>query len=485
MTDKLFDSFIKSKLEQYDSGAPMHVWERMKKDEDDEPAGFLFWILKNKYLLLSLLLIIGVSAGGYLFIRNDKQEPAAIINPLKKQSASAEDVSNQAAGNNESVNTSSASVLQNSLQEETKNPTGNYGTQKPELSERKESPRSAVQTFATTNVKANHTSSTLKYPSKRKRIAATATVRELKDNNHVNSETVQPSNSEMHGLPLAGHMGKARLLPLFQNGVVAMPDNKPSCPTINGPRRKELFLELYAGPDYNVRSLTSSVAPATYITERNNNENYRTSFSAGIRLVKNLGEKSLIKTGINYSQINERLRIVAENSKQFTQVITIRTVVRSPGDTLFVRDTMFFEQNGTRYRTTYNRYRFIDIPLIFSYEFGNPELMHFSVNAGPVFNVVSFYGGEVLDTTYKPMRISTSTGSNANNWRSNIGIGLFASVSMYKRYNDRIHLFAEPYVRYNLNPVTQAGSNIKQRYFITGMQLGIRYNLTAPGQRYR
>ncbi len=483
MTDKLFDSFIKSKLESYDSGAPMHVWERIKKDDDDDPKGFFFWMWKNKYLLLSGMLLVA-TATGYWLKSYSKQDSTVAKSDSKNNSIITNHQVKPASPSN-GLNTSTSELNNNTSQPKTINQVlliENNTNEKP----------SGFQQTTGGSLNANASVSTNGiFTAERKQLKANALkagsgkTKNQKENSADPLQDVQLPNAAEHSLSLAGNFAKPKRFPLFEFGNIALPQNKPSCPTINGPRRRELFLEVYAGPDYNVRSLTSTVAPNAYLSERENNENYRTSFSAGVRLVKNLGEKTLIKTGVNYSQINERLRIVTENSKQLTQVITIRTVVRSPGDTLFVRDTMFFEQNGTRYRTTYNRYRFIDVPLIFSYEFGNPELLHFSVNAGPVFNITSFYSGEVMDTSYKTNRISTGSGSNPYNWRNNIGIGIFTSVSMYKRFNDRIHLFAEPYMRYNLNPVTQAGSSIKQRYFITGMQLGIRYNLTPPGQRYR
>jgi hypothetical protein len=234
-----------------------------------------------------------------------------------------------------------------------------------------------------------------------------------------------------------------------------------------------------------MRSFSNPSDLNNYIAKRRTTEDNRNGFSAGIRLAKNIGEKTVIKAGVNYSQINERLRIINENEKQLTQIITIRTVIRAPGDTLFIRDTTYFEQNGTRYRTTHNRYRFIDLPIIFSYEFGNPEILAFSVNAGTVFNITSFYHGEVLDTTFTPVKISTAKGSGANNWRSNIGIGVFASFAVYKRINERLQIFGEPYFRYNFKPVTQNTNIVNQRYSTSGMQLGIRYNLYSGRQRYR
>ena len=56
MTDKLFDDFFKKKLEDHDSGAPMHVWEKVRRElhEDDDDKGIIWW--RNPLWLIALFL---------------------------------------------------------------------------------------------------------------------------------------------------------------------------------------------------------------------------------------------------------------------------------------------------------------------------------------------------------------------------------------------------------------------------------------------
>ncbi|MBS4065827.1 MAG: hypothetical protein KGZ74_14810 [Chitinophagaceae bacterium] len=482
MTDKLFDSFIKSKLEHYDSGAPMHVWERIKNDKDRKPKGFFFW--RNRYiLLLAGLFLTGITS--YILL-NNKEAVATMATTTTAgvEKTKQEKLPNEPAatlqqpistqGKNESSSTNEATSTHTPSTQSTPSNTS--------VTNQSSSDHTKTSVFVqnnNTNLNGGVSSISLSLTKNKQGSLFTSVNAPGVKSNLVNS------SEQEQVLSIAGFSRNDNTMPKFRLGNISMPQNKPTCPTINGPRRRDFYLEAYVSPDYNIRTISAGDTSDFYIKERNETEKYRTSFSTGVRLVKNLGEKTLLKAGVNYTQINERLRIVSENSKQLTQIITIRTVVRSPGDTLFVRDTMYYEQTGTRYRTTYNRFRFIDVPVIFSYEFGDPELMHFAVNAGPVFNIVSFYNGEVLDTSYRPLSISTKSGNNVNNWRNNIGLGMFASISIFKKLNDRIHLFGEPYVRYNFNPVTQQNNFIKQSYLITGMQLGIRYNFIPPGQRYK
>jgi len=490
MTDKLFDDFVKDKLGQHNSGAPMHVWERIREKEKDNKKGFFFF----KRFWLTGIVLLTLSGMVYLswdsVIKHSNQEKLLTTTTEQNNTNNSNQTSTIAQTENDQ-NKAGLSATNNNTVLEKQDNENTLLTQGP-----------VQQTEAGKNepVGINNTShSDVAAPLKIKK-QSNALIKE--NNAEINSQQkiqADKTGNLIHSPVQSSEQTAAKEFVLsftnmaayrnslkdFRIGNVPQRTVGPSCPTVNGPRRNDLYIEVYGSPDYTMRSFSNSANLNNYIAQRRTSEDNRNGFSAGVRIAKNIGEKTLLKAGVNYSQINERLKIVNENEKQITQIITIRTVIRTPGDTLFIRDTTYFEQTGTRYRTTYNRYRFIDIPVIFSYEFGNPEILAFSVNAGPVFNVVSFYRGEVLDTTFNPVKISTAKGSGPNNWRSNIGISVFASFAVYKRVNERLQIFAEPYFRYNFKPVTQSTNFVNQRYTTTGMQLGIRYNLFNEKQRYR
>lgn len=491
MTDQLFDDFVKGKLEHYDSGAPMHVWERIREKEKDDRKGFFFF---RRFLLAGILLLT-LTGIGYFAAKQVKNNETT--NAAAQPSATSIDASKQKANSN--------NHQQNNPVDQSTTP-GNNSTTASEKQTENNQHSTPVTSTITKNETTVHnqltgfTANTKTASSKNKvfanrlfnRTSKQKSIKQInqqpaKDNVAANDD---PSVTNQQTQPQYKRLDLANAIKKFAAGNLhpaSIPYNvkQPGCPTVNGPVRNDLYIEVYGSPDYTLRTFSNTSVYDNYVTERRTVENNRNGFSAGVRIVKNIGEKFLIKGGVNYSQINERLHLINYNEKQLTQVITIRTVIRAPGDTLFIRDTTYFEQTGTRYRTTYNRYRFIDIPVIFSYEFGNPEILSFSVNAGPVFNITSFYKGSVLDTAYSPVQISTSKGNGPNNWRSNIGVGVFASFSIYKPVGNRLQLFAEPYFRYNLRPVTQSSNFVVQRYSVSGMQLGLRYNLHSGRQRYR
>ncbi|MBI1783313.1 MAG: hypothetical protein HYR66_18415, partial [Sphingobacteriales bacterium] len=223
--------------------------------------------------------------------------------------------------------------------------------------------------------------------------------------------------------------------------------------------------------------------PSEYIDTRKQAEKSQVGFSAGVRIAKNIGERFILKTGFNYSQINEHLKFINTQDVKTVTVITTRTVT-SGGQTVTISDTTTVTQIGTSYYNYYNRYRTIDLPLILSYEFGNSRNLSVAISAGPIFNLTSWYSGKILDTSFRLVDINTSGTQGVNAWKKNIGMGLYGSLSISKRLNDQMQLFFEPYIRYNFKPVNINETIVKQKYMTTGLQVGIRYNLFHNRQRY-
>ena len=221
------------------------------------------------------------------------------------------------------------------------------------------------------------------------------------------------------------------------------------------------YFELYGGPDYAFRSF-SDTGNSAYLQKRKESTRFASAFSAGMRYTKVFSNGMSFRTGFNYSQINETFRY---NEGNIIQVIYI---TNSNGDT-----TGSFTTTGSRYKTTHNKFRTIDIPLLIGYEWGNSRL-HFNFNAGAMVNLYSWQKGDVLDTAFKPVNITTGKANSPYQFKNHIGIGFIGAVSVYYKLNNRLHLFAEPYFRYNFSPASKAELTLKQKYNTAGLRLGVR-----------
>ena len=247
------------------------------------------------------------------------------------------------------------------------------------------------------------------------------------------------------------------------------------CPSIKGRSsfNSDWGIELYASPDYALKYVSNISAPQQYLDKKDSSEQMQISYTAGFRLIKPLNDNFLLKAGFQYSQLNQKFSYRNENEYKTTTVITARTIIRSAGDTILVSDTSVLRQIGYSVNTVHNQFRSIDIPVTLGYQFGNDDLK-FGINAGVVFNLSSWYQGEILDTTYASVPMNKV--SNAL-YKTNIGMGLYTSMSLIKRINDNTHLFFEPYFRYNLSNMTNSASPYNQRFHIGGLSVGLRFDL--------
>jgi len=238
----------------------------------------------------------------------------------------------------------------------------------------------------------------------------------------------------------------------------------PDCPIEKNAAGNKKYLEIYGGPDYVFRTL-SDTGSSVYLQKRKESSKFKSAFSAGIRYTKVFNNSMSVRGGVNYSQINEKFTYNQGNLVQVTYIIDAN------GDT-----TGTYITTGTRYKTTINKYRSIDVPVVVGYEVGNGKL-HANINAGIVINLYSWQKGEVLDNNLNPVNITTGKSSSPYQFKTNAGIGFTGGISVFYKLNDRIHVMAEPYFRYNLTPLNKENITLKQKYHTAGLRLGIRLDL--------
>ena len=232
-------------------------------------------------------------------------------------------------------------------------------------------------------------------------------------------------------------------------------------------------MEVYAAPELAFKSIENISATPQYLQRKDSSESMRLGYSAGIRLIKPITDNFLVKAGVQYTQINEKFTYRTENEVRTTTVISVRTIIRGPGDTLRITDTSTVQQTGFKNNTIRNRYRSFDIPVTLGYQFGNDNLQ-FGVNAGVVFNISSWYQGVILDSSMSAVPI---TKGSTSIYKNNIGLGLYGGFSVLKKLGEDTQLFFEPYFRYNLSGITSEQSSFKQRFSLGGLSIGLRYNL--------
>jgi archaellin len=243
------------------------------------------------------------------------------------------------------------------------------------------------------------------------------------------------------------------------------------CPGSNP--NTDWYIEPFAGPIIGFKKVSNNTATAAYLQQKDSSESMRIGYTTGVNIVKPISEHFVLKTGVWLSQINERFSYKTENEIKTTTVVTIRNIIRAPGDTLRISDTSSVQQIGYKNTIIGNHYKTLDIPVVIGYEFGKGSLK-FGVNAGLIVNMKHGFEGAVYDSSLTAININKETN---NIYKTNIGLGLYAGFRLAKDLNDKTQLFIEPHFRYNLSNMTTPNTSFNQKINVTGVNIGLRIKI--------
>lgn len=463
MTDQSFDNFFKEKLRDHTAPVPEGLWEKIRPEKDQKPAGFLLPKQTGKGLIVAavitgaigIALNTGKSKDQTIDTINTSGEPIKTTQSLLIPTATQKDKNTAVYTQNKLDKTVEIS---DPIKESPDNINqGAYISSKPNIVSK--------NTVIFTQNNAGNPATDL--------VESSLSLEEqIPDyiSHHASGNTIRMSNlSNFNQLGMVNKQLSANAHDKKFKAIII-------CPTIRGKSSSfntDWGMEVFASPDYAFKSVSNINASQQYLNSKDSSEQMQVGYSAGIRLVKPLNDHFLLKTGLQYSQINQKFVYRSENEIKVTTVITARTIIRSPGDTILVSDTSVLQTIGYSVKNVKNRYRSIDIPLTLGYEFGNDDL-RVGINAGVIFNVSSWYQGEMLDTAYQPVSINKASNSL---YKTNIGMGLYSSISIQKRISENTHLFFEPYFRYNLKNMTSDLSPYTQRFQVGGLAIGLRFNM--------
>ena len=465
--NQLFDEHIKEQLGDYSPPVHPRIWENIvAQKEKRKPAGFWFNFLNSRNILLLTALLIAGGTGAWLLLKNtgNSKNNGHLITDNNKPSSNnttSLPVNNDAATNNNSITGA----------DQTNSTTNSTTRSLPDLN----ASNSIINTVTTNSapvIRSEAGDGYLTPVKKPGKIAGNTKI----NTSPGNLATPDEDGLNNNNLPVGGTL-MGRLIYTAEK-IAATKKNSgelslarssfgflPDCPSLerNASGNKK-YLEFYAGPDYAFRSLKDT-GNSAYLQKRKESSSFTSAYSAGVRFTKVFNNSVSVRAGINYSQINEKFTYKQGNLVQVTYIIDAN------GDT-----TGSYITTGSRYKTTHNKYRSIDIPLTVGYEIGNGKL-HANINAGVVINAYSWQKGEVLDTTYKPVNITTGKGSSPYEFKTNAGLGFIAGVSVYYRITDKLHIMAEPYYRHNFSQMNKENLTIKQKYNTAGIRIGLRVDL--------
>lgn len=466
-----FDDRIKEQFSDFSPEVPPHIWENIvAKKKKRRP---FFWIWPLLLLGVGLLFTLNMREDrGKMTIETGEEKGAdmgsADLNKGDKRPAK----SNPAIPVQEQITTDIISSGPSTTDE---NPVSTPVVNSNELSAKSITPETKEEVSASAKP-GMVSASSRKNPSKNSRksiqqnpvpAVPAESAGDLKINSLYSEAPANSSYPSLTGNDFTGrNIAFERSMPgdvSFRLSPPAIARQEIPCPERDAAGNKK-YLEFYAGPDIVFRSFKDT-GTSDYLQKRKETTSIAFAYSTGARFTKVFKNGMSIRTGINYSHIREKFTLTEGN------VIQMVFIIGPNGDTIGNYST-----RGTLYRRTFNKYNSVDIPLSVGYELGNGRL-HANINAGVIVNVYSWQKGLVVDTANKAVNISTGAAPSPYQFKSNIGVGFLGSASFYYKMNERMHILAEPYFRYNLSSFNKEEITLKQKFHTSGLRLGIRYDL--------
>lgn len=232
--------------------------------------------------------------------------------------------------------------------------------------------------------------------------------------------------------------------------------------------KRHWYGELSTGVTTSLRDLQAREAEyIPYADGRAETEFTQLSFNTEARLSIVSPSGVAFRTGLNYTQLNERLDYANENERH----LEITEVQGDDGEIISI-DTIIVV--GLREVKTQNRYRMLDVPLILGYELTHDK-MTFAFNAGMYLNLTYRQRGDFISPIdQEPVSFSSNSQDAYPAYKSQIGLGWYGSIGMYYKMNARTQVYLEPSLRMYTQSSTIEEYPLKQNYVLGSLNVGLR-----------
>jgi len=495
ITDGQMDAHFQSQLTTIEAPVPEDMWERVKPREKEDRK-FFFWMrFPMAAAILGAILLGGICATYFLYNNYNKENKGSNQQEVVRDAAKQGNF-NPAQPNNAVENKENISSESNGSEPITPNTQLNRGNSviPPDIDP------AAAESFKKNGSINNGLIEKKRRNSKTPIHSGFQITQNFPNKNLLTSNRDQDEINAASILPVQGSYQAGNTIQnkkfAYPQSIIAKERNekftqqevttinghpiqlpKINCPTVRGRNKwddfnKDWYVDTYVSPDYSIQTINNLSASQQLLKQKDSSEQMQLGYTAGVRLVKPLNNHFLLTTGLQYAQINQKYVYRSENEIKLTTVVTIRTIIRAPGDTVVVRDTSTVQTVGYKNNVEKNRYRSIDIPILLGYQFGRGSLK-VGIHAGAIINVSSWYEGVILDSSMAVVPVQ----KGSQLYKSKVGLGLYAGVNVTKELSKDMSLFVEPYYKHSLDNITSEKMPYQQKFGTVGVLMGVRWSL--------
>jgi hypothetical protein len=233
----------------------------------------------------------------------------------------------------------------------------------------------------------------------------------------------------------------------------------------------DLYVDVMVSPDLAFSDLQARNPNfEDYAKSRRETESFVFAYSGGIRLSLEAESGLAFRTGINYSQVNEKFTYFNGTERR-----EITEPVRDNQGNIIGYDTIVTV--GERYKVSRNTYRMLDIPFIVGYEMDMGKF-GLSVNGGAYLNLLFRQNGDFLSPeTLTPTPLNPEDPNSISVFKRQAGVGYYGSIALTYATKSGLEILIEPHFKMFPNSVTQDQYAVQQRHMNAGVFVGVRKHL--------
>ncbi len=234
------------------------------------------------------------------------------------------------------------------------------------------------------------------------------------------------------------------------------------CPTFSRKSKSYWFVEAYGGGGLLQRSLQPKATESnSYLSLRKSTEKAGANIASGLHVGLRLGNGIVLKTGCEWQQANTIFEV---------KIADYELITRDPNT-----GAVLSSVKGERYKKTFNRSQFVQVPLLLGYEKGNRN-WRIAVTGGVTMNIFTHYKGDVLSPIDAKQTITYTDGATNKTelYQKKPGLGVQASLQLIRTLDNGFSLYVAPQYDMILKTIATDTNPIEEKIGFLNVTIGVR-----------